>query len=231
MEPGLAFGTGGHNTTRLCLETLESYVTPETELLDIGCGSGILSLCALLLGAKSATGVDIDALAVKTAVENGRENGFSAPRFTVLQGDLTEQVKGRFDIVVANIVADVIIRFCKDVRQFMKPGAVLSPPASSTPARRTFLLPSRNTALPFRSAMRMAVGSASFARHEPYRRRWQISAYIFLTFILAVLLCERPEYDTLSTIKFNAGNCIASGRRIFRTEPSIYNPAFTERMI
>ena len=62
--------------------------------------------------------------AVKTAVENGRENGFSAPRFTVLQGDLTEQVKGRFDIVVANIVADVIIRFCKDVRQFMKPGAV-----------------------------------------------------------------------------------------------------------
>ena len=93
-------------------------------MLDIGCGSGILSLCALLLGAKSATGVDIDALAVKTAVENGRENGFSAPRFTVLQGDLTEQVKGRFDIVVANIVADVIIRFCKDVRQFMKPGAV-----------------------------------------------------------------------------------------------------------
>ena len=124
LEPGLAFGTGGHNTTRLCLEPLESYVTPETELLDIGCGSGILSLCALLLGAKSATGVDIDALAVKTAVENGRENGFSAPRFTVLQGDLTEQVKGRFDIVVANIVADVIIRFCKDVRQFMKPGAV-----------------------------------------------------------------------------------------------------------
>ena len=93
-------------------------------VLDLGCGSGILSLCALLLGAKSATGVDIDALAVKTAVENGRENGFSAPRFTVLQGDLTEQVKGRCDIVVANIVADVIIRFCKDVRQFMKPGAV-----------------------------------------------------------------------------------------------------------
>ena len=154
-------------TPRACaLKRLNSYVTPETELLDIGCGSGILSLCALLLGAKSATGVDIDALAVKTAVENGRENGFSAPRFTVLQGDLTEQVKGRFDIVVANIVADVIIRFCKDVRQFMKPGAFLSPPASSTPARRTFLLPSRNTALPFRSAMRMAVGSASFARHE-----------------------------------------------------------------
>ena len=68
--------------------------------------------------------MDIDALAVKTAVENGRVNGFSAPRFTVLQGDLTEQVKGQFDIVVANIVADVIIRFCKDVRQFMKPGAV-----------------------------------------------------------------------------------------------------------
>lgn len=124
LEPGLAFGTGGHNTTRLCLETLENYVTPETELLDIGCGSGILSLSALLLGAKSATGVDIDALAVKTAVENGKENGFSAPQFTVLQGDLTEQVHGQFDIIVANIVADVIIRFCRDVKQFMKPGAV-----------------------------------------------------------------------------------------------------------
>lgn len=79
LEPGLAFGTGGHNTTRLCLETLESYVTPETELLDIGCGSGILSLCALLLGAKSATGVDIDALAVKTAVENGGKMAFPPP--------------------------------------------------------------------------------------------------------------------------------------------------------
>lgn len=123
LEPGLAFGTGGHNTTRLCLETLETYVTPETELLDIGCGSGILSLGALLLGAQSAAGVDIDALAVKTAVENGRVNGFSAPRFTVLQGNLTEQVHGRFDVIVANIVADVIIRFCADVRQFMKPGA------------------------------------------------------------------------------------------------------------
>lgn len=68
----------------------------------------------------------------------------------------------------------------------------------------------------------MAAGSASFARHEWCRRRLQISAYIFLTFILAALLCERREYDTLSTIKFDAGNCIASGRRIFRTEPSIY---------
>lgn len=124
LEPGLAFGTGGHQTTRLCLEALEAYVTPETELLDIGCGSGILSLCALLLGARSATGVDIDALAVKTALENGRENGFSAPRFTVLQGDLTGQVHGQFDIVVANIVADVILRFCRDVKRFMKPGAV-----------------------------------------------------------------------------------------------------------
>mgnify|MGYP003209654410 CR=1 FL=1 len=111
LEPGLAFGTGGLDPAG-------------KDVLDMGCGSGILSLCALLLGAKSATGVDIDALAVKTAVENGRVNGFSAPRFTVLQGDLTEQVKGQFDIVVANIVADVIIRFCKDVRQFMKPGAV-----------------------------------------------------------------------------------------------------------
>lgn len=66
IEPGLAFGSGGHDTTRLCLETLENHITPDTELLDIGCGSGILGIAGLLLGARSATGVDIDELAVKT---------------------------------------------------------------------------------------------------------------------------------------------------------------------
>ena len=124
IEPGLAFGSGTHETTRLCLETLEQYITPETTVLDVGCGSGILSVAALLLGAKSATGVDIDALAVKTAIENGEENGFTAPRYTVLQGNLTDKVSGQFDVVVANIVADVIVMFCKQVGAFMKPGGV-----------------------------------------------------------------------------------------------------------
>ena len=70
LEPGLAFGTGTHETTRLCLELLEQYVSPGCDVLDVGCGSGILSVAALLLGAQKAVGVDIDELAVKTAVEN-----------------------------------------------------------------------------------------------------------------------------------------------------------------
>ena len=68
IDPGLAFGTGGHNTTKLCLEQLEKVIKPGMNILDVGCGSGILSIASLLLGAKSATGVDIDALAVKTAI-------------------------------------------------------------------------------------------------------------------------------------------------------------------
>ncbi len=124
IEPGLAFGSGTHETTRLCLETLENYITEDTSVLDVGCGSGILSIASLLLGAKEAVGVDIDALAVKTAKENGVTNGFSEPRYTVLEGNLTEKVSGKFDVVVANIVADVIVMFCKDVGEYMKEGGV-----------------------------------------------------------------------------------------------------------
>lgn len=124
IEPGLAFGTGTHETTRLCLQTLEKHVHEGTTVLDIGCGSGILSIASLLLGAEKAVGVDIDALAVKTAIENGEVNGFKEPEYTILQGNLTDKVSGKFDVVVANIVADVIILFCKDVASFMKDDAV-----------------------------------------------------------------------------------------------------------
>lgn len=124
IEPGLAFGNGGHDTTRLCLEALEPYVTKESTVLDIGCGSGILSVAALLLGAKAAVGIDIDKLAVKTARENGILNGFSEPVYTVLNGNLVDKVSGKYDIVAANIVADVIILLCKDVANFMNPGGV-----------------------------------------------------------------------------------------------------------
>ncbi len=124
IEPGLAFGSGTHETTRLCLETLEKYIDNDTTVLDVGCGSGILSIAALLLGARQAVGVDIDALAVKTARENGEINGFVEPQYTVLEGNLTDKVSGKFDVVVANIVADVIVMFCKDVASFMKEEAV-----------------------------------------------------------------------------------------------------------
>jgi ribosomal protein L11 methyltransferase len=118
LEPGLAFGTGTHETTRLCMELLEQYVKPDMEVLDIGCGSGILSVAALLLGAKSAVGVDIDELAVKTAVQNAEINHV-ADRFTGICGNLTEKVSGQFHIVVANIVADVIIMLTSDVERYM----------------------------------------------------------------------------------------------------------------
>lgn len=124
IEPGLAFGSGTHETTRLCLEALEKYIEKDTTVLDVGCGSGILSIASLLLGAKKAVGVDIDALAVKTAKENGEVNGFNEPKYTVFEGNLTDKVSGKFNIVVANIVADVIVMFCKNVGSFMKEGAV-----------------------------------------------------------------------------------------------------------
>lgn len=119
IEPGLAFGTGTHETTRLCLETLEKHIDNGVTVLDIGCGSGILSVASLLLGAEKAVGVDIDALAVKTAIENGEANGFKEPEYTILQGNLTDKVSGKYNVVVANIVADVIIMFCENVADFM----------------------------------------------------------------------------------------------------------------
>lgn len=124
LEPGLAFGTGTHETTQLCLELLEKHLTPGVDFLDMGCGSGILSVAALLLGAKSAVGVDIDPLAVKTAVENAEINGV-ADRFTGICGNLTEQLSGnpdvpqRYQVVAANIVADIVILLSQDAPKFL----------------------------------------------------------------------------------------------------------------
>ncbi len=118
IDPGLAFGTGTHETTNLCLNLLEKYIESGSKVLDIGCGSGILSVASILLGAKSATGVDVDELAVKTAVENAEINNVS-DKFTAICGNLTDKIHGKFNIIVANIVADVIIELNKSVKEYM----------------------------------------------------------------------------------------------------------------
>ena len=118
LEPGLAFGTGTHETTRLCLEALEKYVNKGDTVLDVGCGSGILSVAALLLGAGSATGIDIDELAVKSSIQNAQLNHVE-DRYTGIHGNLAEKAKGRYDIITANIVADAIIMLSGDIEKFM----------------------------------------------------------------------------------------------------------------
>lgn len=123
LDPGMAFGTGTHSSTKLCLELLENAVKPGCKMLDVGCGSGILAIASLLLGAKSAVGVDIDELASKIAMENAKLNHVE-DRITTLQGDLTSVVSGTFDIICANIVADVIIRLCPAIPKFLNPGGV-----------------------------------------------------------------------------------------------------------
>ena len=108
LDPGLAFGTGGHETTSLCLEALDELVQGGERMLDIGTGSGILAIAALKLGAASAEGVDIDPVAVRTAVENAALNQVE-DRFSGLVGDLSDQARGTYQIITANIVANAII--------------------------------------------------------------------------------------------------------------------------
>ena len=124
IDPGMAFGTGGHDTTRLVLETLERHITDGCDFLDIGCGSGILSIAACLLGAGSAFGVDIDALAVRTAKENGELNGLTEPKYTILKGDLARDVTGKYPVIAANIVADAIIALSPAVPALLADGGV-----------------------------------------------------------------------------------------------------------
>ena len=118
IDPGMAFGTGSHHTTRMCLEFVEQMAQNCDDLIDLGCGSGILSIAALLLGAKRAVGVDIDPIAEKIARENAELNGIGSDRLTVLCGDIVtddalmdELIKTKYDIVCANIAANVLIAF------------------------------------------------------------------------------------------------------------------------
>ena len=126
IDPASSFGTGQHNTTRLCLELIEENLAQGEKLLDLGCGSGILSIGALLLGAESACAVDIDDNSVRIAAENAQKNGISPERYTAFCGDITsdeklrEKIGGGYDIVCANIVADVLIAMSGFFAGFLK---------------------------------------------------------------------------------------------------------------
>ena len=131
LDPGTAFGTGTHHTTRLCITQLKKYMQPGQEVLDVGCGSGILSIIALLLGAKEASATDVDIHAVEAAIENARVNGIESDIYTVLTGDVISDADFRhkvgehkFDMVLANIFAEIIIPLSGVVKEMMKPGAL-----------------------------------------------------------------------------------------------------------
>lgn len=131
IDPGTAFGTGMHETTQLCIRQLKKYVTPETELLDVGTGSGILSIVALKLGAKHAVGTDLDPCAVPAVEENKEVNNIPTESFDMMIGNIIDdkaiQDKVRYekyDIVVANILADVLVPLTPVILNQMKKGGI-----------------------------------------------------------------------------------------------------------
>jgi len=132
LDPGLTFGTGAHPSTQMVMEAMETCVTSDSHCLDLGSGSGILSIAALRLGAKTAVGVDIDPKAEDIARENAGYNGFSAPEFTALTGNVTtdqplmDRLKANhYDIVLVNIVADVIISLAPVLPNFLNTNSTL----------------------------------------------------------------------------------------------------------
>ena len=131
IDPGTAFGTGMHETTQLCIRQLRKYITPETELLDVGTGSGILSILSLMFGAKHAIGTDLDICAVDAVAENCRSNGIAPEQFELLIGNIITdtEIQDRvgyecYDIVVANILADVLVPLTPVIVNQLKPGGI-----------------------------------------------------------------------------------------------------------
>ena len=124
INPGMTFGTGSHYTTQLCIEEMEDFISSDTDVLDLGCGSGILSVIALMLGAKSATAVDIDPNCIDIAYANAKRNNVDTSKYEVLSGDVTSDDKllahlkeKKYPVVLANIVADVIMAITPTVAE------------------------------------------------------------------------------------------------------------------
>ena len=131
LDPGLIFGTGSHATTRMCIELLDEMRPDALDVLDLGCGSGILGIAALALGASRVLGCDIDPKAPDTACANAALNNFGKDKFRVFAGDIVTDASLRrefgdaYDLVLCNIVSDVIIRLAPHLPVFLKPGGVL----------------------------------------------------------------------------------------------------------
>ncbi len=123
MDPGMAFGTGTHETTMMCVMELEERVKENSTVFDIGCGSGILAIAAAKVGAKEVVAIDLDLVAVEVAKKNVVENHVEAT-VEVVHGDLMDKLSAKADVVVANIIADIIIRLAKDIKQFLKDDGV-----------------------------------------------------------------------------------------------------------
>lgn len=123
IDPGMAFGTGTHETTSLCLELIEKYMKPGDDVLDVGCGSGILAIAAGLLAANNVLGIEIDPVAVEIGKSNVALNGLSE-NVKVVYGDLTKGVDFEADLVAANLMADIVKILSKDVAKHIKPGGI-----------------------------------------------------------------------------------------------------------
>ncbi|OOM06694.1 50S ribosomal protein L11 methyltransferase [Clostridium saccharobutylicum] len=122
LDPGMAFGTGTHETTRMCIKALDKYVKPNTTVFDVGCGSGILAIAAAKLGANHVVGVDLDPVAVDSSKENISFNNLN--NIEVLEGNLLDVVSGKADIVVANIIAEIICVLTEDVKKALNEGGL-----------------------------------------------------------------------------------------------------------
>ncbi|SMB90903.1 ribosomal protein L11 methyltransferase [Desulfonispora thiosulfatigenes DSM 11270] len=125
LDPGMAFGTGNHATTSLCINLLEKYVKPEMNVIDVGCGSGILSILAAKLEAKNVEALDFDNVAVRVAKENVVINNLQDSNITVCQSDLLQKATLKADLIVANIVADIIIRMIPSVQNYLTEKGIL----------------------------------------------------------------------------------------------------------
>ena len=123
INPGMAFGTGTHESTYMCLELLEKYVSEGDEIFDIGCGSGILAIAALKLGAKRALAIDIDDKCIDASYENAKLNDVE-DKMEIKKGNLLDVVKGRADLIVSNIIAEIIVDEIKNLKNHMDPGGI-----------------------------------------------------------------------------------------------------------